>query len=117
MLLAEGKNSDKEYNVEEDQWTTNDTVLGHTGVILKSTGDGWLYIRLTSAGFQWEHGRGSYRHIGRSAPNTPQLKMVDSSTRKFEVHDVQELLQEQAKDEYGEGDKRYDFPVFAKRIF
>merc|ERR1712129_397839 len=90
MLLAEGKEANTTYDMEEDSWTVTEVIRGVAGIVLKSTGDGWLYVRLTAVGFHWEHASGSFRRLLQADPSGLRLKLVDSSTRKFEVVDVQQ---------------------------
>merc|ERR1712232_743524 len=101
--------------MDDDKWTTTVTIVGNTGVMFKTTGDGWLLIRLTATGFQWEH-KASYRHVGRDSSGKPELKLVDSSTQKFRVDDLQRQLDLQRLLVYTEGSSN-DFPDFAKRIY
>mmetsp|Transcript_48181 Transcript_48181/g.103290 ORF Transcript_48181/g.103290 Transcript_48181/m.103290 type:complete len:192 (-) Transcript_48181:35-610(-) len=107
MLVAEGKEAENTYSMARDKWTTTETIVGSTGVVLKTTGDGWLHLSLSASGFQWQH-IGSYRKL--------QLKVVDSSTKKFPVAELEALLEEQRECIYEEGTWS-DFSSFSKRLF
>mmetsp|Transcript_13400 Transcript_13400/g.38078 ORF Transcript_13400/g.38078 Transcript_13400/m.38078 type:complete len:191 (+) Transcript_13400:101-673(+) len=115
MLMAEEKQSTDSYSMDDDKWTTTVRILGSTSILFKTTGDGYLHIRLDASGFHWEH-KASYRHIGRDGTSRPELKLVDSSTQRFGVGDLQCQLDLQRHRVYMDGAVD-DFPDFAKRVF
>merc|ERR1712194_263029 len=116
MLLAQAKESTKSYNMDDNKWTLTEFITGITGVVLKTTGDGWLFLRLTAAGFHWEHASGSYRRLTQPDASGVRLKLVDSSMTKFAALDVKDHLDNQSHLEYEDGGS-YECSGFAKRLF
>ncbi|CAE8588616.1 unnamed protein product, partial [Polarella glacialis] len=124
MLQAESKDTATAYCMEKDSWTATDTIVGETALLLKTTGDGWLQLRLNGdMGFRWEH-CASYRFssskkVGAGQKtNSVQLHVVDSSTKGFEIDDFRELLEGQRTNVYGPaGGSSTPFEDFAKRLF
>lgn len=113
MLMAEGKDSQTAFEREENKWTTTEKIVGCTGVVFKTTAGGWLHLRLSPTGFHWDHVVGSYRS---QSSNGPPLKVVDSSSARFTVEDLQELLERQKGHVYTEGSAK-DHASFAKVLF
>mmetsp|Transcript_52697 Transcript_52697/g.153246 ORF Transcript_52697/g.153246 Transcript_52697/m.153246 type:complete len:210 (-) Transcript_52697:78-707(-) len=106
-LLAEGKDSRTSYDMDADKWTVEETVLGSTALVLKTTADGFLILRLAAQGFSWEH-VDTYRRV--------KLKVVDSAARRFQVDVLRRALEDQNAVEYAEGTDN-DFASFAKGLF
>lgn len=117
MLLAEEKNSTKDYFEDDRRWEVTDTIIGNTCVLLKTTADGMLRLGLIDQGFRWEHVESSYRKVGQStyAKGTP-LKVVESCACMLSVEDLRQRLELQRGILYRSGSAS-DFPDFAKRLF
>eukprot|EP00927_Polykrikos_kofoidii_P032196 TRINITY_DN27500_c0_g1_i1.p1 TRINITY_DN27500_c0_g1~~TRINITY_DN27500_c0_g1_i1.p1 ORF type:complete len:197 (+),score=35.27 TRINITY_DN27500_c0_g1_i1:111-701(+) len=115
MLMAEGKETVEAYDPERNKWATTETISGKTGLVLKTSGDGWLHLRLEERGFRWEHVACSYRRVGKSS-QAPELEVVEDSSLKFSVQDLEDLLDEQRFVIYQDG-TRDELADFAKRIY
>ncbi|CAE7329610.1 unnamed protein product, partial [Symbiodinium necroappetens] len=101
ILQAEHKETVKEYDMDSDSWTATDTILGENQLVVKTVGDGLLTLRLSAAGgFKWEH-VGSYRLGGKSKDGQSLLKVVDSSTKAFQVDDLRRSFEEIRHTKYG----------------
>mmetsp|Transcript_25936 Transcript_25936/g.60124 ORF Transcript_25936/g.60124 Transcript_25936/m.60124 type:complete len:197 (+) Transcript_25936:24-614(+) len=117
ILQAEHKETVKEYDMNKDSWTATDTILGENQLVVKTTGDGLLTLRLSSeGGFRWEH-VGSYRLGGKSKDGQSLLKVVDSSTKAFKVEDLQQALEEVRYTKYGKQAGCVPFEEFALKMF
>eukprot|EP00931_Biecheleriopsis_adriatica_P093046 TRINITY_DN66799_c0_g1_i1.p1 TRINITY_DN66799_c0_g1~~TRINITY_DN66799_c0_g1_i1.p1 ORF type:complete len:209 (+),score=49.25 TRINITY_DN66799_c0_g1_i1:49-675(+) len=119
MLQAEGKDTVTEYDKERDRWTGTDTILGQTKLVLKTTGDGLLVLRLAAdVGFQWQH-QGSYRLAKKGkAEDSIKLTIVDSFTEHFEVATLKKRLEEIRLWKYGTAsDCDLRFEDFAIKLF
>ncbi|CAJ1436198.1 unnamed protein product, partial [Effrenium voratum] len=114
ILQAEHKETVKEYDMNSDSWTATDTILGQNQLVLKTTGDGLLTLRL-AGGFKWEH-VASYR-LGNKNKEGETLKVVDSSTKGFEVSDLQTAFEEVRYTTYGKQKGAVPFEEFALRLF
>ncbi|CAJ1441822.1 unnamed protein product [Effrenium voratum] len=101
-------------DMNSDSWTATDTILGQNQLVLKTTGDGLLTLRL-AGGFKWEH-VASYR-LGNKNKEGETLKVVDSSTKGFEVSDLQTAFEEVRYTTYGKQKGAVPFEEFALRLF
>ncbi|CAK9008593.1 Uncharacterized protein SCF082_LOCUS9933 [Durusdinium trenchii] len=117
ILQAEHKETVKEYDMKSDSWTATDTIMGENQLVIKTTGDGLLTLRLSEAGgFKWEH-IGSYRLGGKGKDGQSMLKVVDSSTQGFSVEDLRQSLEELRYTKYGKSSGCIPFQEFALRLF
>ncbi|CAL1144233.1 unnamed protein product [Cladocopium goreaui] len=117
ILQAEHKETVKEYDMNHDAWTATDTILGENQLVIKTTGDGLLTLRLCeSAGFKWEH-IGTYRLGGKGKDGQSMLKVVDSSTKGFAVDDLRYALEQLRYVKYGKASGCISYQEFALRLF
>ena len=117
ILQAEHKETVKEYDMKHDSWTATDTIMGENQLVVKTTGDGLLTLRLKeTGGFKWEH-IGSYRLGGKGKDGQSMLKVVDSSTKGFSVDDLRHSLEELRYTKYGKSSGCVPFEDFALRLF